>query len=79
MLLKWILNRLGQHGQNCFDPGYGRVPGSCKHANEPSVSINWEEFLHQPGEILTSKERLCCSELLVYSALKITQFSTLRN
>jgi len=49
MLLKWILNRFGQHGQNCFDPGYGQVAGSFKHGNEPSVSTNCEEFLHQLG------------------------------
>jgi hypothetical protein len=49
MLLKWILNRLGHHGQNCFDPGYGQVAESFKHSNEPSVSINCEEFLHQLG------------------------------
>jgi len=37
---------MGEFGCDLFGSEWGKVAGSCDHDNEPSSSINWEEFLN---------------------------------
>jgi len=37
---------MGEFGCDLFGSEWGKVAGSCDHGNEPSSSINWEEFLN---------------------------------
>lgn len=38
--------RVGEVGSDLFGSLWGQVAESCEHGNEPSSSINWEEFLN---------------------------------
>ena len=37
--------RMGEFGCDSFGSVWSQVAGSCDHGNEPSSSLNWEEFL----------------------------------
>jgi hypothetical protein len=45
IILKWIFEKLGEHGLDRSGSGYGQVAGCCECGNEPSVSIKCRKFL----------------------------------
>jgi hypothetical protein len=46
IILKWILeNKMGSYELDSSGSGQGPVVRSCKHGNEPSISIKNGQFL----------------------------------